>query len=118
VQGFVKICGLDELPPGKGKVVAIGGREVHVFNREGRISARVAGHCRSGVAAGAQAGLAPPGEAVPVCIHAGSRFEVEQEDSPARAHAEAASVHVRVREGAVYVAVEGGGAVARQAGLA
>jgi hypothetical protein len=33
---LLKVAELDELPPGRGKTIAAGGREVTVVNREGR----------------------------------------------------------------------------------
>jgi nitrite reductase/ring-hydroxylating ferredoxin subunit len=110
VHGFVKICELDDVPPGKGKIVRVGRCEVYVYNREGRIFATVP---ERAVAGAAHARESPPGEAPPACHHPGSRFEVEQEDSPARVRAHAAGVLLRIDGEGVYVALdEGGGPVA------
>src|SRR5438105_4954313 len=86
VAPYVKVCDLDELPPGKGKVVQVGSREVVLYNREGRVfAAREERAPPVGSQAAAQA-LEPP----PTCRHPGSHFEAEQEDSPARVRAHTA----------------------------
>jgi nitrite reductase/ring-hydroxylating ferredoxin subunit len=99
---FVKVCELDELPPGKGKMVRLGGREVYVYNREGRIFAAM----EERAVLGAHAGSAPPGEAGPLCRHPGSTFEVEQDDSPARMHTQTGAIRVRLFGDSIYVAFE------------
>lgn len=38
-QAFIQVASVDELPPGTGKVVAIRGREVGLFNSEGELHA-------------------------------------------------------------------------------
>src|SRR5207245_1614903 len=104
VVDFVKVCDLDELPPGKGKVVRAFGREVRLFNRAGRVFATLEEHA----VGTAHEGGGPPGELPPVCRHPGSHFDAEQEDSPARAHAHEAAVRVRLGDDGVYLAVEEG----------
>jgi nitrite reductase/ring-hydroxylating ferredoxin subunit len=101
VKGFTKVCQLDDVPPGKGKLVRVGNREVHVYNREGRIYAAL-----DETAARARTEAPLPNDPAPACQHPGSRFDVEQEDSRARVHAHTAAVRVRVWQEEVYVAVE------------
>lgn len=67
----VRVARVDELPPGKGKRVEIGGREVLVYNAEGRLRAQALGKERP----------SPPG--LP-CAPPGAVFEVTVEDSPSR----------------------------------
>ena len=67
----VRVARVDELPPGKGKRVEIGGREVLVYNAEGRLRAQALESGR-------------PSPHWPACARPGSVFEVTVEDSPAR----------------------------------
>src|SRR5690349_18495045 len=100
VATFIKVCELDDLPPGTGRVVRVGMRELYVYNREGRVFAAVEERAKA---------VAPPmGEPV----HMGASFEVEQEDSPARVRAHAGAVAVELREGGIYVALDEAGAPA------
>jgi nitrite reductase/ring-hydroxylating ferredoxin subunit len=101
VRDYIRVCELDDIPPGKGKVVRVGGVDVNVYNREGRIFAQIEDH-RFG--RGGHGGQSPPGEAS--CRLPGSHFDVEQSDSPARLGAHNMSVRVRVVEDAVWVALE------------
>jgi hypothetical protein len=107
VPRFIKICELEDVPPGRGKVVHVGGREVYVCNREGRIFATAPQ--RGGRSLGHEGGP-PPVESPAACRHPGSRFEVEQEDSPVRVRAHGASLWVRVEEDGVYAALDEEGA--------
>jgi nitrite reductase/ring-hydroxylating ferredoxin subunit len=100
VTAIIKVCTLDELPPGQGRVVRIGGRDLYVYNREGRVFA----------ALGEPAATLPrfAGES-PRCQQVGSRFDVEQQDSLARTRAHAAAVWVEPREDGIYVALDDAG---------
>lgn len=111
MHGFVKVCQVEDVPPGKGKIVRVGERDVFVFNREGRVFAMV--DARTGGGSG-RAGAAAPGEAPAACRHPGSRFEVEQEDSLVEVGVAAGMVPVRVAEDGVFVAIDetGGPALA------
>jgi nitrite reductase/ring-hydroxylating ferredoxin subunit len=78
-----RVADLAELPPGKGKVLSVGDREVHVFNVGGRFYATASREGRIGHS--------------PVDVsHGGGSFEVYTEDSPAqvRADQETFTVHV------------------------
>ena len=111
MPSFVKVCEIDEVLPGKGKRVHVAGRELLVYNREGRVFAALEDHLARG-AQGAQGAEPPPGEAPASCHHPGAHIEVEQTDSPARARAHTAFVQVLVREDGVYVVLEEAGGVA------
>jgi hypothetical protein len=69
----VKVAEIDELPPGKGKIISVHGREVTVYNREGRYVATVAVRTRA---------AAPVGETA--CEMPGHRFDAGIEHSPDR----------------------------------
>ena len=97
---FIKVCALDDLPPGTGRVLRVGIREVYVYNREGRVFAAVEERTVSVAPALGE----PP--------HMGSTFDVEQEDSPARVRAHAGAVAVELRPDGVYVALDETGAPA------
>ncbi len=74
-----RVARVDELPPGAGKLVQIGAREVAVYNLEGRYYAAAA--------AGRTHAMVGEGE----CPPAGARFEAAADDSPRRlAHYRAA----------------------------
>ena len=98
----MKVCELEDLPPGKGKIVQLGGFEIRLFNREGRVFALR----EERTAASPSARHLPPGEGGAACRHAGSHFEVEQEDSPARIRAHAASIPVELREDGSYLPLD------------
>jgi hypothetical protein len=101
VPAFIKVCDLDELPPGKGRVVRVGSRDVYVYNREGRVFAAVEERATS---------ISPLAGEPPSCHHRGASFDVEQEDSPARARAHTAAVAVTMREDGVFVELDDSGA--------
>jgi hypothetical protein len=89
----VKIAAVDELPPGKGKTATVAGREVTVYNREGRY---VATMTASRVAAGVLE---------TTCEMPGRRFEVGPAISPDRLQSDDERVQVEVDDGCVYVLV-------------
>lgn len=88
----LRIARTDELPPGKGKVVVVGKRQVIVYNADGRLHATANRHPRSHQSI-AESGCAPPGQL----------FDVFAEDSPARLRADAQSCVVVVRDGAIFI---------------
>lgn len=68
----IRVARVDELPPGAGKLVQVGAREIAVYNLEGRFYA---------ASAGGRAHLAIGELACPPC---GSRFDAAVDDSPRR----------------------------------
>jgi hypothetical protein len=100
VNGFIKVCDLQELPPGKGKRVQAFGQDIVLYNREGRILATI----DEPTTATRAPYLGPA-----VCRHPGSRFDTEQEDSYARSHAHSRGLRVRIMDDGVYLAVDEGG---------
>jgi hypothetical protein len=72
------VAHLGELPPGKGKKVEVEGREITVFNLEGRLVATATrgGHLHGGETTDCSQN------------HQGMPFDAFAEDSPARLHAE------------------------------
>lgn len=75
----VRVARLDELPPGRGKLVLIGSREVAVYNQEGRFFAVAAPGSRIGGAGGL------PGHArAAACEPLGLHFDASLPDSPAQ----------------------------------
>jgi len=68
----IRVARVDELPPGAGKLVQVGAREVAVYNLEGRLYAALTG------------GRAKERVGEPACPPGGSRFEAAVDDSPRR----------------------------------
>jgi len=101
VPAFIKVCDVDELPPGKGRIVRVGSRDVYVYNREGRVFAAVEERATA---------IAPLAGEPTSCHHAGASFDVEQADSPARARAHTAAVAIALREDGVFVELDDSGA--------
>lgn len=75
----VRVARVDELPPGWGKLVSLGARDLAVYNLEGRFFASCAHRPHVG-------GAEPPGHAASstVCGPHGVYFEATAEDSPSR----------------------------------
>jgi nitrite reductase/ring-hydroxylating ferredoxin subunit len=75
MSSTIRVAEVSELPPGKGRVVEVGGRHFAVFNRDGRF-----------YATGTHAFLREPdaGDTSRTCTHHGLEFDVYTEDSPAR----------------------------------
>jgi nitrite reductase/ring-hydroxylating ferredoxin subunit len=93
---LLKIADPDELPPGKGKTIHVEGRDVTVYNREGRYVAT---------------GTWPRhlhGVAESTCEMPGHRFEVGIGDSPDRLSADELRYQVHVEGDGVYILVEEG----------
>jgi nitrite reductase/ring-hydroxylating ferredoxin subunit len=103
VKEFIKVCDLSDLPPGKGRIIRIGSQSVCIFNQEGRIFAALEELGGLGAVQGAEA---PLHERPAACGKAMTCFDVEQEDSPARAMAHARGLPVRVTRREVFVALE------------
>lgn len=93
---LVKVAEPDELPPGKGKTLQIHGREVTIYNEEGRYVATSTWTRRL------DAGLDTE------CEMPGHHFEVGVEDSPARLRAGELTCQVVERDDGVFVLIEDG----------
>lgn len=92
----VKVAEVDELPPGMGKTIQVGGREVTVYNLEGRF-----------VASGTWARhVSAPDTST--CEMPGHKFAVGLEDSPDRLHSDELHYQVSVQHGGVFVLLEEG----------
>jgi nitrite reductase/ring-hydroxylating ferredoxin subunit len=77
MSSTIRVAEVSELPPGKGRVVEVGGRHFTVFNRDGRFYATTSHNVRR----------APPGggeDTSTTCPQHGMEFDVWMEDSPAR----------------------------------
>ena len=70
----VRVARVSELPPGKGKVVEVEGRQITVYNREGRLVAT------------STRGLHLHELETTDCSQPGLAFDACAEDSPARLH--------------------------------
>jgi nitrite reductase/ring-hydroxylating ferredoxin subunit len=95
----VRVSHVDDLPPGKGRVVHLGACEVAVWNLEGRYYARVAHLAHVG-------GPLQPGHADPHCPGGGQPFDATVADSPARAQSGEPRYDVSVEDDYVVVYVE------------
>lgn len=76
MSSTIRVAEISELPPGKGRVVEVGGRHFTVFNRDGSFYASTSTHH-----------LRRPPEAADTtatCPQHGMEFDVWMEDSPAR----------------------------------
>ena len=91
----LRVAEVDELPPGKGKVVEVAGRQFTVYNVDGRF---FASSTRSVV-------HAPAADTSETCTPHGHEFDVWTEDSPARLHDED-PCRVRIDGEAVYLVVD------------
>jgi nitrite reductase/ring-hydroxylating ferredoxin subunit len=92
----VKVADVDELPPGKGKTTSVAGREVLVFNDEGRFVATATGPPWRGALAVETS-----------CHQAGHHFDTGHPAvSPDRLHAETLRYPVAVDDGQVFIVVE------------
>lgn len=76
MSSTIRVAEVSELPPGKGRVVEVGGRNYTVFNRDGAFFASTSAHPirRAPHAADTSSTCAPHG----------MEFDVWMEDSPAR----------------------------------
>ena len=88
------VAEVDELPPGRGKTTTVAGREVTVYNREGRYVAT------------ATAALPVAGVVETTCEMPGRHFEVGPAMSPDRLQSEKLRIQVQVDAGYIYVVVE------------
>jgi nitrite reductase/ring-hydroxylating ferredoxin subunit len=93
---LVPVGQLDEIPPGKGKTLLVEGREITVYNQEGRLfaSATMVRHA-SGVSE-------------TTCTQPGHRFDLGVGYSPDRLKSDELHYEVHVREGLVFVLIEEG----------
>ena len=89
----VRVATVAEIPPGKGKLVELGGRQVTVYNSGGTYHAR----CTS-----LHAPAAPKPAFESECSQPGFRFDAFAEDSPARLHDEQPCT-VRVSGNEIFV---------------
>lgn len=95
---LVKIAEPDELPPGKGKTVRIEGREITVYNQEGRYVATSTWPHK----------LPAPAAVETTCEMPGHRFDAGVSASPARLRADELRYQVIAEADGVYVLVEEG----------
>lgn len=91
----LRVAEVNELPPGKGKTVDVGGRQYTVYNVDGRFFASSTHAVRR----------VPAGDTSATCTPHGLEFEVWMEDSPARLRDED-RCRVRVDDRAVYLIVD------------
>jgi nitrite reductase/ring-hydroxylating ferredoxin subunit len=92
----LKVADVDELPPGKGKTTTVAGREVTVFNEEGRFVATATAAPRAGDLATETA-----------CPMPGHHFDTGHPAlSPDRLRADEFRYRVLVDDGSVYIVVE------------
>ncbi len=89
-----KVADVDELPPGKGKTTTVAGREVTVYNREGRYVAT------------ATSPRVPGGLLETTCEMPGRHFEVGPAMSPDRLQSDESRYQVEVDDGNIYIVVE------------
>lgn len=81
----IRVAQVDSLPPGKGRMLEVEGRQVTVYNRDGRFYATSTRARRN----------TPAPIDTTYCGSRGIEFEVWMEDSPARLDGESRSrVHV------------------------
>jgi nitrite reductase/ring-hydroxylating ferredoxin subunit len=90
----VKVADLDELPPGRGKTLTVFGRELTIYNNEGRIVATAVEPTRVAPAVGTD------------CDMPGRSFAVGPATSPDRLRSDERRVQVEVEGGEVFVVVE------------
>ena len=91
----VKIGEVDEIPPGKGKTATVGGREITVFNEEGRFVATATALPRRGDLLET------------TCQMPGRHFDAgHPAHSPDRLRVDEVRYQVQVDDGSVYVLVE------------
>jgi nitrite reductase/ring-hydroxylating ferredoxin subunit len=93
---FLKVGELDELPPGKGKTLLVGGREVTIYNQEGRLVATSTLPRHLG------------GVVETTCEMPGRKFDTGIGDSPDRLRADELRYQVVVDESSVFILVEEG----------
>jgi hypothetical protein len=91
----IRVADAHDLPPGKGRVVEVAGRQFTVFNRDGRFYATTTHAPR-------RAPLA--GDTSDTCAQRGLGFEVWMEDSPAHLHGEERCL-VRIDDEGVWLIV-------------
>lgn len=96
MANVIKVADVDELPPGKGKTIQVEGREVTVYNLEGRY-----------VATGTWSRRVI-GPADTTCDMPGHRFDVDVEDSPARLRTDELHYQVLVEGPSIFVVIEEG----------
>lgn len=93
----IRVAEVSELPPGKGKVIELHGRQVTIFNLEGRYYATSTRCEHEGPM------HAPHAEPAGACSQHGLAFDVSAEDSPARLNADEQHCRVRVEGAVIYV---------------
>jgi hypothetical protein len=92
----IRVADARDLPPGKGRVVEVGGRQFTVFNRDGRF------YATTSHAPAWRTLLA--GDTSDTCAQRGLEFEVWMEDSPARLNDEGRCL-VRIDDEGVWLIV-------------
>ena len=99
LEGFVEVCGVDEIKESRARIVSVAGERVAVFRYEGKISA-ISNVCRH------QNGPLGEGKVVDGCITCpwhGFQYEPETGASPPPFTEKVPTFNVRVREGRVLV---------------
>jgi hypothetical protein len=96
---LVKVAHVDELPPGKGKTVNLRGRDVTVYNREGRYVATSTWSPRA---------AAPVSETTCAADLAGHKFDTGLGESPDRLMSDELHYHVVVDDAGIFVVLEEG----------
>ena len=80
MSSTIRVAEVSELPPGKGRVVEVGGRHFTVFNRDGSFYASSSTHYVRQAPEAA--------DTTTTCPQHGMEFDVWMEDSPARLNGE------------------------------
>jgi nitrite reductase/ring-hydroxylating ferredoxin subunit len=89
----IRVAAVGDLPPGKGRVLEVGNRQVTIYNIEGRFHATCSRRGR------ATHGMPTHTD----CSAHGLAFEVFAEDSPAHLRADEQACRVRVVEETVWL---------------
>jgi hypothetical protein len=93
----VRVARVDELPPGRGRVIEVGAHEVAVYNLEGKLHAQTV-----------RPAPVRPGECAPACPPGGRWFDALAADSPARLRGPVGAYHIEIIEEYVVVMIEEG----------
>lgn len=99
---FVRVASVDEVPPGTGKVVMFWGREVGLFNLNGRVEAidNICPHSARPIGT-----LGFDGNAV-TCLWHGLTFNLDTGMCPEAPHYRVKKYRVQVTDGEIFLARE------------
>jgi len=92
---MICVARLEELPPGKGKVVELTDRRVTIYNFDGKL-----------IATATRAHRPPRAPDTRTADRAAHAFEVHAEDSPARLRDDEVACRVRVHRGEIWLDVD------------